>query len=788
MRKLVIFTTILLSNILLACGFYPYGENVRFSFLNPDYFSYQKYNSFYYSSLSFGDQSYYSDHKMDDSQNEELWRKYCSNKVSIEDITEVLWNYSFSDINPNSANSFLQYLLKTKDIEAVNYLKFAKNCEYFNTWQDDPWERNENTVIVSRTKMLNKGIALATSAKQLQIKKRYAFLAIRLAFYNHDMKQINKVYGQYFSTDRSDDIVDTWALYFKAIAENNQALKNIYFANVFAKCPEKRFVSWQYFDSKVPENEVLNYAKNNTEKANVLLLYGIYNSGKNIDNLKQIYTYNPHSEGLGFLLAREINKLEDWIYTPYYTLFDPSMGSPGYGLESTSESESVQKVLKRSDFDRKYAAEVLEFINSVDISKVNNPDFWKFAKAELLLMTKNYKESLLQISQLENTLSKDLKMRNNLEQIKVLDLFANQDYGNAMILEAAKEIIIKNKTNKRFIFALGRELEYLGNTDDAALLYASLDHSASENDYLSNNFVYYKSLKNGNKTYGDYFAESFNYLDAVYTPEELLSFIKKAQRLEEKTDSFSQNFKLEKSSFQKLYDLLGTKYVRQNKLNLALNAFQKSGEEYYNIQYSLWERNDETSYDYGNVVFDENPFFHLKYTPDFIPEKEQFRLNKISITKKLMEYISKANSPKENDRDYYYFLVANCYYNMSQYGNVWMMRRYSISSSSNFSVREDNEEFNSSHLARFYYGKALENAKTDKFKALCLRMQGRCENNRLDFEQQKNGTYLSYSDSYIDERLEKNEYYQKLRKKYSDQYDDMMSNCDFFTSYFKARR
>ncbi|MCS3870962.1 hypothetical protein J3D55_003878 [Chryseobacterium ginsenosidimutans] len=89
MQKLVIFIAILLSNFLLACGFYPYGEDVRFHFFNPDYFSYQKYNSFYYSSLSFGDQSYYDGTKVFDSQNEELWRKYCNNKVSVEDITEV---------------------------------------------------------------------------------------------------------------------------------------------------------------------------------------------------------------------------------------------------------------------------------------------------------------------------------------------------------------------------------------------------------------------------------------------------------------------------------------------------------------------------------------------------------------------------------------------------------------------------------------------------------------------------------------------------------------------------
>lgn len=117
-----------------------------------------------------------------------------------------------------------------------------------------------------------------------------------------------------------------------------------------------------------------------------------------------------------------------------------------------------------------------------------------------------------------------------------------------------------------------------------------------------------------------------------------------------------------------------------------------------------------------------------------------------------------------------------------------MMKRYSLSSSGNFSVREDNEEFNTAGLARFYYGKALENAKTEKFKALCLRMQGRCENYRLDYHQEEAIDYFYPEEGYEEARLQKNKYYQDLAGSYGDQYADMMSGCDSFASYFKARR
>lgn len=116
MKKLVIFTAILLSNAFYACGFYPYGEDVRFYFLNPNNFSFQAYSSFYYSSLSFGQSS---DVTISNQDNEKLWREYCNNQVLLTDISSVLEEYSFSDIHENSMNPFLRYLYSKKDVKRL---------------------------------------------------------------------------------------------------------------------------------------------------------------------------------------------------------------------------------------------------------------------------------------------------------------------------------------------------------------------------------------------------------------------------------------------------------------------------------------------------------------------------------------------------------------------------------------------------------------------------------------------------------------------------------------------
>ena len=120
----------------------------------------------------------------------------------------------------------------------------------------------------------------------------------------------------------------------------------------------------------------------------------------------------------------------------------------------------------------------------------------------------------------------------------------------------------------------------------------------------------------------------------------------------------------------------------------------------------------------------------------------------------MIEYLDKANNPKENNRDYYYFLVANCYYNMSINGNAWMLRRFGISDNDVEPFPEDHLEFQNSNLSKKYYMLAYNNAKTLKFKALCLMLA---------------------------------ENYKKLKSEQEDEYFDLSGNCYVFNEYFQAR-
>lgn len=779
MKNFLVFILILVTKPLFACGFYPFGEELRFSFFRLAESRYYSYAEFNYSANTFGPRAVYRDDEI--HPNEKLWLNYCQNQIPISDIRLVLNELKLDDITLNAKNKFLQYLYKTKDYEAINYLKFAKECEFFNTWMDDPWERNEGMVLPKRGKLLNTAIQLSKQSKKDELRFRYGFLAIRLAFYNQDSKTLRSIYDSIFKNGKQQNIIDYWSLYFRSLAETDQALANFYAAQVFVNAPDKRFMIAQNFDSKVPLESVLKYAKTNKEKANIYLLAGIKKHDKTIEYLEKVYQYNSNFEGLNFLLLREINKIEDWVFTPYYSLFSPSIETNSWN----SDEISIQNILKRVEKDRTYAVKVLEFVNKVDLNKINDSQFWKTCKAYLLFITKDHSKSLALIGELENSIKKSDLLYNQLQMLKALVTVANQKNGEAFISPQLQLIILKNKSFNKFIFAIGRELEYKGNTTDAALLYSKIhDNEVTEgHDYYE--VAYWKTIKNKGYTYSDFYSDYFDYIDVMYTPQQVEQLINDVRFNATKKDEFSLwKYSLLKKQLSELYDLVGTKYIRQNKLSKALLNFKKVNVSFWNERYSAWERNNY-NWD-GSNVFDKNPFYELKYTPSFIPIKDTIHLTKTSITSQLIKYIELANDKNEKDRDYYYFLVANCYYNMTQHGNAWMMRRYLWSSNGNHSILEDESEYFECNLAKKYYTLAKVNAKTEKFKALCMRMITRCERNRLEYLYPY--TYDSKIADYGAYILSKNKYYSDLKNDYSADYIKLTSDCSYFEDYFRGRR
>lgn len=750
MKKLMLFIIVSLNNTILslACGYYPMGEDIRFSLFYPKYFRYSGFSNFNYNSHLFGfsDSDNTEADYTDKDENIEDWFRFTGKKIPMDDISQAIYDLSIGEITEDSDNQFLKYLYSTGQSNVINYIITAKSIEDINStyYDDDPWERNHANIIIDRNKYLKSISKKCNEESNEYLKRRYAFLMIRLAYYSGEKEIISNYFKDYFEK-KPKDFLYYWSLYFYSFVENSST--NI--PAVFAHSPEKRYACYYYFHKDFNLRAALKHAKSKDEIANAYIFASVQKLDKNVTALKTIYKYQPKNQSLDFLLLREINKLEDWIYTPYYTNYLPSIE------ESAWENRPVvtTNILRaRSERDRQYARKLLKFVRTVNLKKVNDPLLWQASKIQLLFMSKKYVACIKHINAFIKKYPNE-KICKELEQIKALSYLANQKHGEAIIPEITKPIIEKNLSDKRFIFAAGRELEFLGNLPDAIALISNID---PDEDYNYDLVWQGNRLRNSEKM--EYFTNTFSYLDFVYSAAELQKVVNKLEK--------TSNSRFEKVVFYKLLknkdyikDLLGTKYIREDKLQKALATFKSIGKSYWNNNYNAWERD---KYDGGSYSFDENPFFDLKYTDKFIDNIEPFKVTKLSVTEHLIKYLTIAENPASKERDYYYFIIANCYYNMSQHGNTWMMRRYNSSSNvRNWEWYIDESEYRNNKKAQLYYLEAFKQSKSPEFKALCLRMSEYAVTGTRNFK--------------------------KLKTEYPQYYEDL-SQCYNLTKYFNARQ
>lgn len=757
MKNYLLFSILLVSSSLFACGYSPFGEDVRYCLFKPTYFNYGNYKMFYYNADIFGheNEATSSDGKTTYQANELDWYNYVNKKVPLETIRTFMNTATFSDVHEDSGNSFLEYLYANKMRDAIRYLTIAKKCETGNSVyiDNDVWERGVQHSSKSAN-LLDEVVKLYNAERNQYFKKKYAFLAIRLGYYAGKEDVVKEIFENQFK-NADKDYLYYWSSFFYTFS-NKSADRMNDVAALLENAPEKYYASFYYFKDKFDLQEALKFARTKEDIANLYGYASVQKVNQNLDYLKEMYNNNPKSKLLSFLLLREINKIEDWVYTPYYTNYLPSVQSVGGYYIDSEEKNTTNTLRLRSESDRIYAQEVLNFIQSIAIENVENSVLWKASEIQLLFITRNYEGCILKINQFQKN-HQSAEVWQQIEKIKALCLTSNQPFGNAIIKPEVEKIIQKNKKDQRFIFALGRELEFRGNiTDGIALL--SLCNSR---DYYSASDVEWRGRRLKNSNYMEVFYGYFDYLDYVYDANELQKVI---NNFPAKNQTDFQKFLYQKLNEDANYlkDLLGTKYIREERLREALVTFRGIPGQYWQDNYNAWERG---KYD-DMYSFDQNPFYKIKYTEPFIENKNPFLVNKLSVTENLVKYLELANNPAEKNADYYYFLVANCYYNMSDSGNSWMMRRYSSYTSYETDYTNesyiDEREYRQNLKAQEYYRLAYENAKTDKFKALCLRM-------------------IDFADSNYPNK------FSLVKNEFPNYYKDL-SSCDNLNNYFMARR
>lgn len=747
-----------------ACGFYPYGEDVRFNLLKPDVVMPNQVNWFHYCAYKFyyNDYDFQIDSKEQYAENIALWNTYFGNQYKESDIYEALIHATSADIrNPNCGNQFIEGLHKNGKTAEISYFIFAKSCNDFNRQGSDPWERVPKSFQRKRAKMIKKALQYAAATTQPELKKRYAYLAIRMAYYQADEKKVQQIYDQYFSKIKYDNALDYWALHFYTLTETESEQRSIHAALVFLNSTEKRFAIHEAFNKDVELSRLLDFAKTDNEKIALHFISASLSYEKALDHIEAIAAIDPNHPCLNFLVLREINKLEDWILTPTYTEFSTSTSNFWEEVEN-------QVITDRVSEDRDYASNLASVIQSITQRK-SQPESWldvyavyaKFLARDFV----GFESSLEAVGEKVGDNKGQIHLLN---QIWILYRIANDRSIFQMSKEDQAFIMEEQKANEnQFLLAVARELEMKKQYVAAACVFSHVNEG--------NNLDFWKSKQHHTTLGSDFYYEYFYYLDATYDINALKA-IQQALTTNQSKDDFTQwcyvNLRKDETRFM---DLIGTKFLRQNQLKEALNYFDQ-------VNDTLWS-SDYTSF---NEYLNKDPFsndFYGRYTNEHKAEIEK-TYTKPELVREMLHCLNKINSSTGNEKAKYAYRLGNCYRNMTYYGNAWMMRRYYWSGYARLSGLEDDEEYYHANLAQKYYLMASEATTSSKFAALSLSMAARCEQYGLLFDIDAN--WRSDEEEAVAFKL--NKYFKRLMTEYPSDYDQLANSCDYMPDYFSSIR
>lgn len=753
------FTFFLSANLLFACGgWYPFGENIRFSMLHPQMFDDGGMAPFYYSADYI---SGYYNHEWSSDRNVDDWYAFTQGKVKKEDIFDGVYRLTSQEIlNAKSKHPFVVQMRAQGSIDELEYLAFAKRYSHLNSTWSDPWEREGKSVRKKRERAIEKALKLAQSASSETLKRRYAFQALRLAFYNEDYSKVAGLYGKYFN-GKDEMIIDKWATFFFLHYEPNTAETNFKLAQLFPEIPSKRFGIFTLFKWDLEQSETLAFAKTNEEKANVLAMYAIRRLDKTLNTLDEIYRLDPENELLPFLLVRELNKVEDWVLAPAYTSYAPVLRP---GLDTYTEDQ--QLIREAAEDDRKYAAELLAWLD-VHGNKLD-AELFHSVKAMLQFCVGNPSGARATLA--KSSFEKEDREAWRLRMMDLMKLVAGApltDLNLDLFLE--KDFTYKD----RLIFMLGRTLEYRDDLNNALLLFAQLN---KDTDYWYG-FTWAETRGLTRYNLSHYF-DYFDYFDANYSAKELGEALKYAEKIKS-SDAPAGMKEMAEFVWQdelRLKDLIGTKYFREDQMEAALLWLKQLPESYWKA--------DENHYDFYLAA---NPFYANFYSEHAPTPGDTVSFTKYEIAYKLNQMLESYPNQKGNEKARTLYHIANCYFNMTTYGNSWMMRRSWWSSYVANTVYVDSDEYTRCLKAKEYFMKAYKAAESGKFKALCLRMAGRCEGYQLLAEEEYDYEmdYDKYG-GYYEYLFQKNSTYKRLKNEFPEFERELISNCYSFNRFYRS--
>jgi hypothetical protein len=564
------------------------------------------------------------------------------------------------------------------------------------------------------------------------------------------------MYQKYLSNSQS--VIFGWSqLYYAMILTG--AERTTYLLKTFDNSESKKVFCYQ----QISTDDLDTLEQQTSDKHMLALIYAmraIKTPARSMPLIQTVYVLDPASKYLPFLISREINKLENWIWGSEIYNFNTKASDEYFGQNSTTSAKPysyfAQKNLMK---DRGY---LIAFRSCLEQMNIPNKDYLNLALAHLYNMSGEYSLALQKINQTKNfndTLYATQKLiehtialsnvydirKNSIENILYKNISAiitlNPNYINGKEYEDRAET---NNVLSKLLLLLSRQYQKKGNIAIAGLM-------SNKSDFPTN--LYSNSV---DSTYNDNYS-FIGYFDN-YANAETIDSLLALRHKRNKTD-FEKYITIQQwTSDDFLRDLKGTILLRQQKYTEALKVFEQ-------IPPNFWQKSSFPYQDYLRET-------RITKLGTLTPWIKDTRLPYSIVSKKLIvqdivDILQQLKNEKDNEkRSQLYYLLGNAEYNMSHDGLHWMMTSYSWSLYTSGNEPGTDSVADNKFLRNYYgcaqaivnYKNALSLTHQPERKAAILLMLSLCDKTIHAYQARNNYDYNTKK--YI------SPYLQTLKKQY----------------------
>ncbi len=777
-----------------GCGFNLLPEEYRVFLFNQSVLNKNELLPFFYSSEFFYNQNEHSISLEEENKNfysktatinATEWLKHTSYKGKINDVIQAVYKESLDSLMLGTKHyfmgqPFLAHLKKNYKAE-FEYLKYAKECEFIND-TEDAWglQKNNDAFIIPLEK---KGNEKLNKTNNEFLKIRYAYQLIKINFYAYVGNNAVSLYNKHIKPSS----LSTWlkesakfyvnqSPYVVGYEYGNEQPKEVGSAEwnydlslTFDKSIDKKMRCVQLFNRK-SYMQYLYFAKNNHEKANIYVMYELQNPARSLINLKTIAELDPTNEYLPFLIAREINKLEDWMLTPELTKQQPS---------TFDYSENLKQIINiKSLSSKKYALDVYQFIlklNQKQPTDLATSYHLLASNCCILLQDKNKGYQHILQAEKQNT-KLDFKFQIMLNKIALQfdgKLGLTKDIKQQLLnFEALNikypQLVVNQKimVSQLYLF-IGTRLLAANDVANGILFCSKTARPLGQIGYWTTKNYHVLLLEKAKPQHYDSLIALIDKPNK--TAFEMFLLNRKDIPQSTRYTNIPDTIPLLKD---KLLDYKSMYYVQQNQLDSALLCANKIAPNYWNqYPYNLFKCFPFIT-GHGNDYSSNNDFYSY--------DKRKYLQRMVSV-KYLVDN-------KIGDVGKHCFVLANGYFNMGYHGNYWIMNMpYKLSSELQdgyYDLTNTNNLFLENYYgckqAEYYYLKAFENTQDSSLAAICIDKANLCNQNMQELKWRRTAVYdenkYEWNKSF---EINETPYKKLFLDKYNNQrfYDDFVSSC-----------